>query len=217
MSGGVTVSVRWPHSPAVSLPAGLLLRCQDPSGGGPWRWEVEGKGGGAWLAAVATQGQGNWAVNLHEAPHQAALSSSSSQSLITCSQRFPSGGREGRVAEPASRWPFWRAWASSGLYVRVALLPRLPSRQTFKHLFCVYDTEEEIKRPPGEKEKERKKKQQPRSDSGGLSGRIERETRSGTGFKRMTSRWLPWVWVVRSRKEGEHPSGDKTGQEMTSA
>lgn len=55
-----------------------------------------------------------------------------------------------------SRWPCWQAWASAGLYVRVAPLPRLPSRQTFKHLFCVYDTEEEIKRPPGEKEEEKK-------------------------------------------------------------
>lgn len=103
-----------------------------------------------------------------------------------------------RKGEPASRWPFWCAWPSSGLYVRVALLPRLPLRQTFKHLFCVYDTEEEIKRPPGEKEKE-KKNPKTRSDSGGLSGKMERETRSGTGFERTVSRWLPWVWEVRFR------------------
>lgn len=65
------------------------------------------------------------------------------------------------MAERVCRWPFWRAWASSGLYVRVALLPRSPSRQMFKHLFCVYDTEEEIKRPPGDNEEGKKKKQKP--------------------------------------------------------
>ena len=101
------------------------------------------------------------------------------------------------MAERVCRWPFWRAWASSGLYVRVALLPRSPSRQMFKHLFCVYDTEEEIKRPPGDNEEEKKKKT--RSDSEDFSGKMERESRSGTGFRMTASRWLPWAWVVRSR------------------
>ena len=62
------------------------------------------------------------------------------------------------MAERACRWPFWRAWASSGLYVTVAVLPRSPSRQTFKHLFCVYDTEEEIKGPQGTMRKKKFKK-----------------------------------------------------------
>lgn len=83
-----------------------------------------------------------------------------------------------------SRWPCWRAWASAGLYVRIAPLPRLPSRQTFKHLFCVYDTEEEIKRPPGKKEEEKKKPREKQEPFWGLVRQDgERKTRSGIGFK----------------------------------
>ena len=51
-----------------------------------------------------------------------------------------------------------------------------------------------LKGPQG---KMRKKKT--RSDSGGLSGKMMRETRSGTGFKMTASRWLAWAWAVRSR------------------
>lgn len=53
-------------------------------GAGKWM----GRKGEPWLATVATRGQGNWAVNLHGAPHQAAPSSFSLQSLITDQQRF---------------------------------------------------------------------------------------------------------------------------------
>lgn len=59
------------------------------------------------------------------------------------------------------------------------------------------------KKLKGPQRKRRKKeKKKPRSDSGGLSSKMERETRSGTVFKRTASRWLPWAWVVRSRIPG---------------
>lgn len=51
-------------------------------------------------------------------------------------------------------------------------------------------------------QRKRRKKKKNRSDAGGLSGKMERETRSGTVFKRMASRWLPWACVVRSRIPG---------------
>ena len=55
-----------------------------------------------------------------------------------------------------------------------------------------------LKGPQGTMRKE-KKKTKTRSDSEGFSGKMERESRSGTGFRMMASRWLPWAWVVRSR------------------
>lgn len=51
-----------------------------------------------------------------------------------------------------------------------------------------------LKGPQGEN---RKKKS--RSDARGLSGKVGRETRAGTGFKIMVSRWLPRAWAARSR------------------
>ena len=51
------------------------------------------------------------------------------------------------------------------------------------------------------------RKKKTRSDSGGLSGKIERESRSGTGFKITASRWLPWAWAVRSGFRGHEQGG----------
>lgn len=47
--------------------------------------------------------------------------------------------------------------------------------------------------------RKKKKIEKTRSDSEGLSGKMERESRSGTGFRMTAGRWLPWAWVVRSR------------------
>ena len=117
------------------------------------------------------------------------------------------------MAERAARWPFWRAWASSGLYVRIAPLPRLPSRQTFKHLFCVYDTEEEIKRPPGENEEEKNQE--------GFWGFVRQDDERNQVWDRFQddSEQVACLGLggeiqksmVTSKEEREHPSGDTTG------
>lgn len=106
---------------------------------------------------MATQGQGNWATTYIRLPSRLlplALARVLNYELTV----VPSGGdgRDGWQSEHADG-PSGAAWASSGLYVRVALLPRSPSRQTRLNTCFVFMIQrKKLKGPQGTMRKKKK-------------------------------------------------------------